>query len=292
VEAVVDLRAQLGSAPLERDVVVVAGPEAEPFLQGQLSQDVAGLAVGSSTASLLLQPTGRVDAWLRVTRTHDESFLLDVDAGHGPAVQARLSRFRLRTEVELTVATWRGFALRGPGAAAQGAPGGVHALPAPWREVEAIDLLAPEAAEPPPVAPAPPTAFEALRVELGVPAMGSEITDATIPAELGQWLIDASVSFTKGCYTGQELVARIDSRGGNVPRPLRGLVLAGDAVEVGAEVRRDGAAVGQVTSVARSAALGPIALAVVARSAPVGDEVTVAGPGGEVAGTIRELPLR
>ena len=52
--------------------------------------------------------------------------------------------------------------------------------------------------------------------------MGAELTEATIPAEAGQWLIDASVSFTKGCYTGQELVARIDSRGGNVPRPLRG----------------------------------------------------------------------
>ena len=57
----------------------------------------------------------------------------------------------------------------------------------------------------------------------------------TIPAELGQWLIDASVSFTKGCYTGQELVARIDSRGGNVPRPLRGLVVDGAVPAVGAD---------------------------------------------------------
>src|SRR3546814_11977806 len=64
--------------------------------------------------------------------------------------------------------------------------------------------------------------------------MGSELTDATIPAEAGQWLIDASVSFTKGCYTGQELVARVDSRGGNVPRPVRGLVSDGDQMPTGA----------------------------------------------------------
>ena len=58
--------------------------------------------------------------------------------------------------------------------------------------------------------------------------MGAELTEDTIPAEAGQWLVDASVSFTKGCYTGQELVARIDSRGGNVPRPVRLFVVEGE----------------------------------------------------------------
>ena len=91
--------------------------------------------------------------------------------------------------------------------------------------------------------------------------MGAELTEATIPAEAGQWLIEASVSFTKGCYTGQELVARIDSRGGNVPRPLRGLLVDGDPAPVGASVSRDGKEVGHVTSSARSEALGAIALA-------------------------------
>ena len=80
--------------------------------------------------------------------------------------------------------------------------------------------------------PSPPTgvplvsleAYQAVRIEAGVPAMGAELTDRTIPAETG--IIDRTVSFTKGCYTGQELVARIDSRGGHVPRHLRGLVLS------------------------------------------------------------------
>src|SRR5690242_21856960 len=90
--------------------------------------------------------------------------------------------------------------------------------------------------------------YERARIEAGVPAMGKELTDATIPVEAGQWLIDASVSFTKGCFTGQELVARIDSRGGNAPRPVRGLRIAGRA-EVGAAVAAiDGLAPGARTS--------------------------------------------
>jgi folate-binding protein YgfZ len=81
--------------------------------------------------------------------------------------------------------------------------------------------------------------------------MGAELTQATIPAEAGRWVIDASVSFAKGCFTGQELVARIDSRGGHVPRHLRGLAVgAGDVPPVGAPVVVDGAEVGTVTSVA------------------------------------------
>ena len=92
-------------------------------------------------------------------------------------------------------------------------------------------------------------AYEAVRIECGVPAMGSELTERTIPAEAGQWVIDRSVSFTKGCYTGQELVARIDSRGGNVPRHLRGIVIDADPPPVGGVVVADGVEVGTLTSV-------------------------------------------
>jgi folate-binding protein YgfZ len=122
--------------------------------------------------------------------------------------------------------------------------------------------------------------------------MGAELTEATIPAEAGQWLIDASVSFTKGCYTGQELVARVDSRGGNGPRPVRGLLVDGDPAPVGAEVAVDGAAVGTVTSSGRSAALGAVALAVVGRGTEVGAAVEIRWPGGSTQGTLAALPLR
>ena len=134
--------------------------------------------------------------------------------------------------------------------------------------------------------------LEALRIECGVPAMGAELTEATIPAEAGQWLIDASVSFTKGCYTGQELVARIDSRGGNVPRPIRGLLVDGDEPAVGAAVEVDGSPVGTVTSTARSAALGSIALAILGRSVEIGQRVELVTGGDRVAATVAELPLR
>ena len=95
----------------------VRGPDAISFLQGQLSQDVEQLAVGASAPSFLLQPTGKVDAWLRVTRTADDEVVLDVEPGFGEAVQARLRRFLLRTKAELEPARWSGVALRGPGAA-------------------------------------------------------------------------------------------------------------------------------------------------------------------------------
>jgi folate-binding protein YgfZ len=264
---------------LERDVVVVRGPDAVAFLQGQLSQDVEALAVGASAPSFLLQPTGKVDAWLRATRLADDEVVLDVDAGWGEAVHARLKRFLLRTKADLEPARWTGTALRGPGTAATAAPDGARALDPAWPGVEGVDLLGPGL---------PGTGtddLEPIRIAAGVPRMGVEVDEGTIPAELGQWAIDASASFTKGCYTGQELVARIDSRGGNVPHPVRGLRL--DAVvAAGAAVLVDGADVGRATSVAEHPTLGPIALAIVARSAVPGTAVEVAG----VAGAVVELP--
>jgi folate-binding protein YgfZ len=117
--------------------------------------------------------------------------------------------------------------------------------------------------------------------------MGHELEERTIPEETG--LVAAIVSFSKGCYTGQELVARIDSRGGNVPRRLRGVVSAGvDPAEmaVGRTVTVEGREIGRLTSVAVSPARGPVALAYIKRGnePPVraqldgeGPEVTVVG---------------
>jgi folate-binding protein YgfZ len=144
-------------------------------------------------------------------------------------------------------------------------------------------------------APGVPTvaseAYEAVRIECGVPKMGAELTESTIPAEAGQWIVAESVSFTKGCYTGQELVARIDSRGGNVPRHLRGVVIDGDPAPVGATVVVDGAEVGTLTSVGRSPDLGPIALAYVARKVEPPAGVVVRWDGGELAARVEALPL-
>jgi tRNA-modifying protein YgfZ len=239
-----------------RDVIDVRGDDALSYLQGQLSQDVQALVPGRPSWSLLLEPTGKMGWWIRVVRFDEPARLqIDVDAGAGEAVRARLERFKLRSAVT--------FELQ-PGASRD--PSGADA-----------DL----------------GDYEAVRIEAGLPRAGAEITEGVIPAELGQWLIDQSVSFTKGCYTGQELVARIDSRGGNVPRHLRGLVLEGDEMpEPGAAVCVGDDVVGTVTSAARSSDLAaPIALAFIARRVEVPAAATVAVAGAARPAEIRLLPL-
>jgi folate-binding protein YgfZ len=255
----VDLRTTLGWFPEPRDLVRVAGPDALTYVQGQLSQDVEALAVGTSARSFVLQPAGKVDAWVRVTRTADDEVVLDVDGGFGEAVVARLRRFLLRTKADVDALDWSCIAVRGPGAAGVAAPEGTLTVDARWPAVEGVDLLGPSVPPPAGLPEVGADDYESLRIRSGVPRMGAELTDRTIPAEAGQWVIDTSVSFTKGCFTGQELVARIDSRGGNVPRQLRGLVFSGGgAAPADAAVVVDGDEVGTVTSVARTVALAHI----------------------------------
>ena len=227
------------AAVLERDVVLVRGADAATFLQGQLSQDVAGLDVGGSAFSLLLQPQGKVDAWLRVTRVAEDAFALDVDAGWGEHVVARLKRFLLRVKVELEPVDWPVTAV----------VDGTLEVPADaWKVVselggEGFDVL--NAA-----LPDGEVDYEDLRIRAGVPRMGRELDESTIPASAG--IVDRSVSFTKGCYTGQELVARIDSRGDKVPTKLRRL--SGDA-PAGATLHVGDREVGRITSASAGAAL-------------------------------------
>ena len=278
------LRSGAGAFHPSRDVVAVRGPDAEAYLQGQLSQDVAALAVGGSADSLLLEPDGKLSALVRVTRLDGQDFALDVDGGYGEAVVARLRRFLLRSKVQLERLEWRCLSLRGAGVseAAAGlltvlAERGVLALPFQWNGWAGVDLLGPPDVVLGPDADGLPAgivtchadAVEACRIVSGVPAMGAELTTKTIPQEAG--IVPRTVSFTKGCYTGQELVARIDSRGGNVPRRLVGLVAPsgppesdslspGMTLHAGDAPAGDGAAedkvVGTITSAAWSAELG------------------------------------
>lgn len=274
-----------GAAVLTRDVVIVEGPDAERYLQGQLSQDIDRLAVATSAWSLILQPQGKVDAWVRVTKVAIGRYLLDVDAGHGPAVEARLRRFLMRTDATITTEQWPCVSVRGPVADRPPAADGVLRLPIVGPGVEGYDLLGHGAERPPGASAWAAADLAAHDVMHGIPTMGRELTADTIPAEIGQWFIDASVSFTKGCYTGQELTARIDSRGGNVPRHLRVIPLDGDAAE-GDEVIAE-AGRGVVTSVARTAAGEVVVLALCGRAIEVGDAVTV----GPSTGTVQDVAV-
>ncbi len=265
------------AARLRRDVVEASGPDTLTFLQGQLSQDVAALAAGAAAWSFVLRPDGKVDAWVRVHRRADEEVALDVDAGWGAPLLARLERFKLRTRCDLRLTEdVPMLALRGATLA-----GG---LPCGWPGVEGSDVLAagPSSDDGLPAGTVEVDAagYAALRIAGGVPAMGQEITEATIPAELGQWVVDASVSFTKGCFTGQELVARIDSRGGNVPRRLRGFTADGLAPAPGGDLVIDGAVVGRVTSVATAPDGSALGLALVKRSVVPPVTATIGGEDG------------
>lgn len=133
---------------------------------------------------------------------------------------------------------------------------------------------------------------EADRIAAGIPKLGAEIVDGVIPAELGQALIERSVSFTKGCYTGQELVARVDSRGGNVPRHLRRLVVDGDAVPPpGAEILVGDRVVGVVTSAAVSAPAGAVvALGFVQRAVVPPEGAALRWADGSAAARVEPLP--
>jgi len=245
---------------LDRDVVEATGPEAGTFLQGQLSQDLLALGDGTSAWSWVLAPTGKVDALVLVTR---------------------LNRFKLRTKVELSVLPWKVLGLRVGWSAYW-----EDVVPVPaWPGLTGIDLLGAAPAVPAGQLVMSSADYEAERIAAGIPKMGAELTEKTIPAETG--LNDLTVSFTKGCYTGQELVARIDSRGGNVPRHLRGVVLP-ERVEPGTELLdAEGRAAGTLTSVGHSSQRGWVGLGNVRRGVAVPGRLQ-AGPGGPEV-EVREL---
>jgi folate-binding protein YgfZ len=280
------LRNHAGAVWLSRDFISVAGPDTITFLQGQLSQDVEKLLVGESAWSFLLQPQGKVDALLRVHRTEDDGVVLDTDGGYGGRVIERLNRFKLRIKAELEPLDWRCLAVRGPEAhlVAKG-------WPADWAGLSGVDVVGMGPELPDGVRLCDLQAYEAVRVEAGWPMMGREIDEKTIPAETG--VVDRAVSFTKGCFTGQELVARIDSRGGNVPRHLRGVVVGTNVVPpVGATVEVDGKDVGVLTSVAESLERrAPVALAYVRRAVEPPADVVLTWDGGSAPARVETLPL-
>ena len=215
----------------DREVVRVSGPDALTYLQGQTSQDLLPMAVGDRRWTFLLQPSGKVDVLARVARAADDTFVFDVDAGYGDALVARLDRFKIRVRVDVEVVPWRVLGVIG-----------------------GTDVVGSDPEPPAGVPEGTAAELEAVRVAAGWPAMGSEIEPGeTIPGETG--VVAVAVDFRKGCYPGQELVERMDSRGATAPRSLRILDVPGGARR-GDPIEHEGQVVGTITSVAGTVALG------------------------------------
>jgi folate-binding protein YgfZ len=294
----------------ERGKLALSGADAATFLQGQVSNDVESLVPGTGCYAAFLTPKGKMLGDVRILATADE-LLLDTERAALQALFNMIRRFSLGYQVELHKRTLeRGLlSLIGPestelaGATELGADEHAHVVievPGSGLSARAIrtdvgvDLLCDaadtaalrSALEDAGAVPVGEAAADCLRIERGRPRYGVDLDDTVIPQEAG--LNERAVSFTKGCYVGQETVARLHYRG-KPNRQLRGLKLSG-AAEAGEELEFEGRVVGRVTSAATSPRFGPIALAFVRREAPVGSTVSV-GAGGELTAEVIELPF-
>jgi folate-binding protein YgfZ len=282
------VRSGAGRAIGRTGLVWVSGPDAVSFLDGLLSQNIAALEVGGGARSLLLAPNGKLRAILWLHRQRDRIGLL-ADAGRTAAVAGDLSRFRIRVDVDLNIEAASVHDIWGPGAgevAATAAAGGaVLAAPYPLQRSSFQRFVV--VGHEPTVAQMAAPVVEALRIAEGEAVSGVDVDDKTIPQEALD--VSTAVDFAKGCYLGQELVARIDSRG-RVNRRLVGLIWRTSTVPVAGEsVIYEGNSVGTISSTAWSDLLdAPIALGMVRREVEEGAKV--ATDSGEA--TVVPLPIR
>jgi folate-binding protein YgfZ len=222
---------------LERGYVDVTGPEAADFLERMLSNEVVSLEAGEARPALLLTPKSRIVAPLRVVRERPETFLLITEPALAETVASTLLRARFAAKCEVELKPYRGYLQLGTGEGIPNNDYGVEAVES-WAEGER------EAAE-------PDEPLERLRIEAGTPVWGRELDETVLPAEAG--LDETHVSFTKGCYPGQEPIARLHYRG----RPNRRLrVLEVEAAQPGDEIVLGEKTVGRVTSAVPGRALG------------------------------------
>jgi folate-binding protein YgfZ len=233
-----------------RAYVRVHGPDAADLLQRIVSNDV--LAADACEA-LLLTPRGRVIAPLLVWRRSDDDFLLLTEPELGEVVSAHLRRMRVASRCEIELEEHTSAIVLGQ----------VDGIPTRDYGVPAVEVL-----DPPYDVEPQDEGLERLRILARTPRWGREIDDGILPAEAG--LDERAVSFTKGCYPGQEPLARLRNRG-HVNRTLRVLDVEG-SVQQADEVRHDGEPVGRVTS-----AVAGLALAYVRVEVPDGAELEVAG---------------
>jgi folate-binding protein YgfZ len=287
--------------------IAVSGPEAADYLQGQLTNDVEAIEPGTGRYAALLDRKGHLRADLRALRTAEEEFLLVAEGAVGPPLLKHLSTYKIGRDVEVADRSAelalisligpragelsgaeglgpehanRELTLAGAGARAVATDSGIDLI------AEAVDAEAVVAALLDAGAErATEAAAEILRVESGRPRYGFEMSEATMPAEAG--IVERAVDFEKGCYIGQEPVARLHYRG-RPNRVLRGLRLSGPA-QAGAALSLGEKEVGRIGTSVVSPAHGPVALAVVRREAEPGATIEVEGGG---PAEVVELPFR
>jgi folate-binding protein YgfZ len=299
----------------ERGVLEVLGADRVRWLDGMLSADVKALAAGGGAPGLLLTRQGRIVADLHVLARSD-SFWLELDASALPGVRQRLAGYVIADDVTLQSRSSElvRLAVEGPRAgerlAAAGADvGGI--APHAWRELTiagesvtfaaygfsglaGFQLFAPagsaaavsRALLASGVVPASSDTLECLRIAAGVPRLGCELDETVLPAEAR---LEAAISTSKGCYTGQEVVTRMRSRG-RVGHLLVGLRFARETLPArGAEISGPAGRIGQLTSSVLFPGEGAIGLGFVrAEAAEPGTSVRVAGAAAEIVA----LPMR
>jgi folate-binding protein YgfZ len=291
----------------ERGKLLVRGADAAEFLQGQLTNDIEVLEPGAGCYAALLDRKGHMRADMRVLHLDGGDIWLDTEPETTEALRSHLDMYKIGREVELDDESedWTIFSLIGPTAyevagtgplspeyaqrsyqrdgvevLAVGTDLGVDLIARSGFAAQLRDALLGSGA-----AAVSEQAAEIIRVESGRPRFGREMTNATIPAEAG--IDERAVSFTKGCYIGQETVARLHYKG-KPNRHLRGLRLSAPA-SAGEELTLDGKTVGEIGTACISPAYGPIALAIVRREAEPRDTVEVAHNG--VTATLADLPF-
>jgi tRNA-modifying protein YgfZ len=301
------LREEAGYLGRERAILLVKGPDAAEYLQGQLTNDTEGLDTGQGCYAALLNRKGHLEADMRVLRLEPGDLWLDLEPGAAEGVLRHLRTYSIGRDVEIEDVTdrWAITSVIGPRAPELAGVEGLGPEHAQhhrdWDGIEVlavatdlgIDLITRadqergvrERLADAGTAEVGEAAAEVIRVESGRPRFGLDMGPELMPAEAG--ITERAVNFEKGCYIGQEPVARLHYRG-KPNRSLRGLRLSGPAAQ-GDVLRLGEREVGTVGTVCLSPALGPVALAVIRREAERGNRLTVGE--GETTAEVVELPF-
>jgi tRNA-modifying protein YgfZ len=294
----------------ERGKLLVRGAEAAEYLQGQLTNDVEAVEPDQGCYAALLDRKGHCVADMRVLRlshSHSGDIWLDTEPTALEPLKKHLEAYKIGREVEVVDETqeWAITSLIGPGSAevagtsplspeyaqryyegdglqvlAVATPVGLDLITRSGAAEALREQLLAAGAE-----PVTEEAAEIVRVESGRPRFGRDFDGRTMPAEAG--IVERAIDFEKGCYIGQEPVARLHYRG-KPNRRLVGLRLSAPA-EAGAALRLGEREVGTIGTACVSPALGPIGLAVVRREAEAGDRIEVGD--GELSAEVAELPF-